>query len=251
MRANVLCILVLLAGVALLQGCVAGSASKQANAAADQQMYQPIAYSDKQGPMVVVIPGEIKSANATFTQKVSSNNIADYAELELGKAHYSVLERSDLGPMLKEIEVAANLGDATQLKKFKKGKFKATNWLVRFDILKAEPVSEVKQSFDGRFLGAIAGSAIGGPGGYAADAGVSSVHASDEAAVWIVGLRYKILDANTGEQKATGYIEDKMEINSKGGGALGVSQSETRIVTLDTMAQRLVQKAVADMDKMK
>jgi hypothetical protein len=249
MRLNVLSTMVLIVCVVLAQGCV--SASKQANEAADKAMYQPIAYSDKAGPQVVVIPGEIKSANATFSQKVSSNNIADYAELELGKAHYSVLERSDLGPMLKEIEIAANLGDATQLKKFKKGKFQATNWLVRFDILKAEPVSEVKQSFDGRWLGAIAGSAIGGPGGYAADAGVSSVHASDAAAVWIVGLRYKILDANTGEQKATGYIEDKMEINSSGGGALGISQSQTKIVTLDTMAQRLVQRAVADMDRMK
>jgi hypothetical protein len=249
MRRNILSTTVLIVCVVLAQGCV--SASKQANEAADKAMYQPIAYSDKAGPQVVVIPGEIKSANASFSQKVSSNNIADYAELELGKAHYTVLERSDLGPMLKEIEIAANLGDATQLKKFKKGKFQATNWLVRFDILKAEPVSEVKQSFDGRWLGAIAGSAIGGPGGYAADAGVSSVHASDAAAVWIVGLRYKILDANTGEQKATGYIEDKMEINSSGGGALGISQSQTKIVTLDTMAQRLVQKAVADMDRMK
>ena len=89
----------LIVSMALIQGCVQSSASKQANEAADQAMYQPITYSDKAGPMVVVIPGEIKSANATFTQKVNSNNIADYAELELGKAHYSVLERSDLGPM--------------------------------------------------------------------------------------------------------------------------------------------------------
>jgi hypothetical protein len=63
--------------------------------------------------------------------------------------------------MLKEIEIAANLGDASQLAKFKKGKFQATNWLVRFDILKAEPVAEVKTSFDGTWLGAIAGSAVG------------------------------------------------------------------------------------------
>ena len=249
MRANVLGVMVLVIGVALIQGCV--SASKQANQAADQAMYQAITYSEKPGPTVVVIPGEIKSANATFTQKVSSNNIADYAELELGKAHYTVLERSDLGPMLKEVEIAANLGDASQLKKFKKGTFQATNWLIRFDILKAEPVAQASTNFDGRWIGAIAGSAIGGYGGYATDTAVSSVHANEAAAVWIVGLRYKILDANTGEQKATGSIEDKMEINSKGGGALGISQSQTNIVTLDTMSQRLVQKAVADMDKMK
>jgi hypothetical protein len=238
----------------MVSGCK--SSSKRANEIADQTMYQPIAYSDKPGPVVVVIPGEIKSANATYTQKVGVNNIADYAELELGQAKFQVLERADLGPMLQEVEIAANLGDATQLKKFKKGKFQATNWLVRFDILKAEPVAEVKTSFDGAWLGAIAGSAVGSAtnswaAGVGTGAAVGSIHAHDATGIWIIGMRYKVLDANTGEQKSTGYFEDKMEMGSSGGGALGISRSEAKQVTLDTMTQRLVQKCVQDLDKMK
>ena len=44
---------------------------------------------------------------------------------------------------------------------------------------------------------------------------------------------------------------DRVALVLQGGGALGVSQSETRVMTLDTMSQRLVQKAVADMEKLK
>ena len=59
--------------------------SQQANAAADTAMYQPVEYANKnkKGPALIVIPGEVKSNNATFTQKFTANNIADYAELEL------------------------------------------------------------------------------------------------------------------------------------------------------------------------
>jgi len=254
MRGRVSVLVVVALALVMVSGCQ--SSSKRANEIADQTMYQPIAYSDKPGPVVVVIPGEIKSANATYTQKVGVNNIADYAELELGQAKFQVLERADLGPMLQEVEIAANLGDATQLKKFKKGKFQATNWLIRFDILKAEPVAEVKTSFDGAWLGAIAGSAVGSAtnswaAGVGTGAAVGSIHAHDATGIWIIGMRYKILDANTGEQKGTGYFEDKMEMGSSGGGALGISRSEAKQVTLDTMTQRLVQKCVQDLDKMK
>ncbi|QLA15030.1 hypothetical protein GD604_02065 [Desulfolutivibrio sulfoxidireducens] len=254
MRGGVVVTILVVLGLVTVSGCK--SSSKRANEMADQAMYQPVAYSDKPGPVVVVIGGEIKSANAGYTQKVGANNIADYAELELGKAKFQVLERSDLGPMLQEVEIAANLGDASQLAKFKKGKFQATNWLIRFDILKAEPVAEVKSSFDGTWLGVIAGTAVGSAtdswaAGVGTGAAVGSIQAHDATGIWIVGMRYKVLDANTGEQKATGYFEDKMEIGSSGGGALGISRTETQQVTLDTMTQRLVQRCVQDLDKMK
>ncbi len=253
MKFRLYVVAVLALGLLGLAGC---KTSQRAHEIADQQMYKPVAYSATQGPVVVVIPGQIKSANATYAQKVGANNIADWGELELSQANFQVLERSDLGPMLQEIEIAANLGDAQQLKKFKKGKFKATNWLIRFDILKAEPVAQVESSFDGRWLGAIAGSAVGSAtnswaAGVGTGAAVGSVHAEEATGIWIIGMRWKILDANTGEQKATGYIEDKMEMGSKGGGALGISSKESHQVTLDTMTQRLVQQAVLQLDKMK
>jgi hypothetical protein len=42
-----------------------------------------------------------------------------------------------------------------------------------------------------------------------------------------------------------------MELGSSGGGALGISRTESHQVTLDTMTQRLVQRCVQDLDKMK
>ncbi len=251
-RLGLLCIL---AALPLALGCQ--SASKQANEQADAAMYQPIEYPNqaKPGPQVVVIPGAVKSQNATFAQKYGPNNIADFAEIELSKDNYKVLERQDLGSMIQEIEVAANLGDAQTLKKFKKGKMQATNWLIRFDIIKAEPVAQVEKKFDGTYLGIIAGSAVGSAtnswvAGTASGAGVASVKAEEASGVWIVGLRYKVLDANTGEQVASDYFEDKMEISSKGGGALGYTEKKTTSVTLDTMVQRLVQQAVLKLDAM-
>src|SRR5207302_11383207 len=72
--------------------------SQKANAAADQAAYSPVAYTNvnKPGPALVVLPGDIKSNNATFLQKFTPNNIADFGEVELSAANFQVLERSNL-----------------------------------------------------------------------------------------------------------------------------------------------------------
>lgn len=245
---------VVLLGTLTLTGCQTtgglGSASQTANAKADQMMYRPAHYAnkDQSGPSLVVIPGEIKSNNATFMQKFGPNNIADFAEIELSKANFRVLERSDLGPMLNEIKLAVSLGDRSALRRFKRGKFKSTQWFVRFDVIKAEPVAKATNSFDSRYLGALVGQLSGsGTAGYTA----SSVKTEDSAGVWIVGMRYKVLNANTTEQVTTGYHEAKMEIGAQGTSVLGFSSGQSGGVTLDTMVQRLVQQGVVDLDGMK
>lgn len=237
-------------------GCVTttgqSSLSQSVNAKADQAMYKPIHYvnASKAGPPIVVLPGEIKSANATFSQKVTPNNIADFAELELTKANFQVLERSDLGPLLKEIKLAVGLGDPEALQKFKRGKFKSTKWFVEFDILRAEPVASGSSGFNARALGTLIGvMANDTPGAVTGAVVGDSVKTNEACQVWIVGLRYKILNANTTEQVATGYLEDKMEIGSKSSSFLGISQSQAKVVTLDTMVQRLTQNAVAEIDR--
>ena len=112
MKLNRVVVLALLAFSLFAFGCK--SASEKANEMADKSMYKPVAYANanKTGPALVVIPGAIKSANAAYSQKIGANNIADYAELELTKANFKVLERTDLGPMLEELALAANMGDA-------------------------------------------------------------------------------------------------------------------------------------------
>ena len=232
--------------------------SQKANASADQGMYQAVTYTNagKKGPAVIVIPGEIKSNNATFLQKFTANNIADFGELELSNANFPVLERSNLGPLLKEFELAYNLGDPDQARKFlKMGKLKSTKYVVKFDILKTEQVAAAQQGFDGRtlgqmagLLGAFSGSRGGAQAGAVGGTAIGSVHNDEATSVWVIGMRYKIINAETTEQVATGYTEEKMEIGATSSGALGVHQSQQGGLSLDSMVQRLVQKSVWDID---
>jgi len=232
--------------------------SQRANASADQAVYKPVEYmnANKKGPALIVIPGEIKSSNATFLQKFTSNNIADFAEIELSSANFQVLERSNLGPILKEFELAYNLGDPQAARKFLgMGKLKSTKYVVKFDILKTEQVAAAQQGFDGRAIGNIAGAlgafsgSLGGArAGAVGQAAVGSVHSGESTGVWIIGMRYKIINAETTEQLAQGYTEEKMEGGAKSSSVLGVSQSQQGGVSLDTMVQRLVQKSVWEID---
>ena len=232
--------------------------SQRANDSADQAVYRPVEYmnASKKGPALVVIPGEIKSSNATFLQKFPSNNIADFAEVELSAANFQVLERSNLGPLLREFELAYNLGDPQQARKLLgMGKLKTTKYVVKFDILKTEQVASAQQGFDGRAigniagaLGAFSGSWGGARAGAVGQAAVGSVQTGESTGVWIIGMRYKIINAETTEQLAQGYTEEKMEVGAKSTSVLGVSQSQQGGVSLDTMVQRLVQKSVWEID---
>jgi len=226
------------------------STSQAANAAADQAAYKPVEYVNKgkKGPALVVIPGDVKSNNSSFTQKFGPNNIADFGEIELSQANFQVLERNNLGSLLQEISLAYNLGDADKARQTMGiGKLKTTKWIVKFDILKAEQISENKQGFDGRAIGGLGG-LFGGLGGLAAGHVVGSTQTKESTAVWLIGMRYKIMDATTTEQVAQGYQELKMEVGASETSVMGVSQGAKGGVGLDTMVQRLVQTAVWEID---
>lgn len=237
----------------------AGTAtSERANEMADKGMYKPIEYTNaaKKGPALVVIPGEIKSSNATFIQKFGPTNIADFGEIELSKANFQVLERSNLGPLLNEFTLAYNLGDPQKARQYLgMGKLRTTKYIVKFDILKTEQVAAAQQGFDGAaignvigILGAFSGSTGGARAGAIGGSAVGSVKTGDSTGVWVIGMRYKIMDAETTEQVAQGYTEEKMEIGATGTSVLGVSSSAQGGVGLDTMVQRLVQKSVWEID---
>ena len=223
------------------------STSQKANAAADVAAYKPVEYANKnkQGPALVVIPGEVKSNNATFTQKFGPNNIADFAELELSQANFPVLERSNLGALLNEIALAYNLGDPNKAREtMQVGKLRTTKWIVKFDILKAEQISEVKKGFDGRAIGGLLSMFGGGAAGHV----TGSVQTQDTTGVWLIGMRYKIMDATTTAQVAQGYSEEKMEVGATSTSVMGVSEGAKGGVGLDTMVQRLIQKTVWEID---
>ena len=227
------------------------STSNKANAAADEAAYQEVEYKNKakRGPALVVIPGEVKSSHATFAQKFGPNNIADFGELELSNANFPVLERSSLGNLLQEVSLAYNLGDpAAARKTMQIGKLKTTKWIVKFDILKAEQIAENKSGFDGQAIGGLLSRFGGSRGAQGIGQATESVQTRDSTGVWLIGMRYKIMDANTTEQVAQGYKELKMEVGSTQSSVLGISQGAKGGVGLDTMVQRLVQTAVWDID---
>ncbi len=224
------------------------STSDKANAAADSAAYKEIAYVNKakRGPALIVIPGEVKSNNATFMQKFGPNNIADFAELELSNANFRVLERTNLGHLLQEVSLAYNMGDpAAARKAMQMGKLKTTKWIVKFDILKAEKIAEVKKGVDGRAIGGLISSIFGN---HVVGQVASTVQTEESTGVWLVGLRYKIMNASTTEQEGQGYKELKMELGQKASSVVGISDQAQGGVGLDTMVQRLVQTAVWDID---
>jgi hypothetical protein len=264
MRKTWLRAMVMVAGV-ILSGCadmggMAGSggpapvtgASARANAAADTATYKSISYANvaTKGPAIIVLPGEVKSNNATFTQRYFPNNIADYAELELSQANFQVLDRANLGSVLREIELAYNLGDPTKAQAlFQKGELQNTRWIVKFDVLRAEKVAEAGGGFSGSTLGNIAGTLLGGRTGSVVSQGAGSVQTTQDAGVWIVGMRYKIIDARTTQQVAQGYAEDKLEVGAVGTSVFGVSSRQAGGTTLDALVIKLVQKNVSDIDQ--
>ncbi len=227
------------------------STSEKANAAADAAAYKEVDYKNKakKGPSLIVIPGEIKASNATFTQKFTPNNIADFAEIELSQANFTVLERANLGSLLNEVSLAFNLGDPKAARKaMQPGKLKTTKWILKFDILKAEQIAENTKGFDGRAVGGLISGLSGNRAGSMAGGVVGTVQTGEATGVWLIGMRYKIMNANTTAQVATGYKELKMEVGATGSSFMGVSQSAKGGVGLDTMVQRLVQTSVWDID---
>jgi len=164
----------------------------------------------------------------------------------LSSANFNVLERANLGNLLQEVSLAYNMGDVNAARKTMQiGRLKATQWIVKFDILKAEQIAQNKKGFDGRAIGGLI-SAFTGFGAAGAVAG--SVKTEDSTGVWLIGMRYKIMNATTTEQVAQGYKELKMEVGSTQTSVLGVSEGAQGGVGLDTMVQRLVQTAVYDID---
>jgi hypothetical protein len=161
-----------------------------------------------------------------------------------------VLERTNLGPLVNEISLAYNLGDPNAARKtMQMGKLKTTKWILKFDILKAEQIAEAKKGFDGRAVGGLLSIFGGGSmAGSAASTVAGSVQTGDSTGVWLIGMRYKIMDANTTEQVAQGYKDLKMEVGATSTSVMGVSDSAKGGVGLDTMVQRLVQTLVWDID---
>jgi hypothetical protein len=77
---------------AMAQSPVGAASSDRANEVATNTQKPTIEYANagQEGPRIVVAPGDIKSANASFTKKVTANAIADFGEVELNRANFKI-----------------------------------------------------------------------------------------------------------------------------------------------------------------
>jgi curli biogenesis system outer membrane secretion channel CsgG len=190
----------------VLSGCATGGltasgptpttgASAPANAAANTAMYQTVNYANAvtKGPAIIVLPGRVKSNNATFSQRYGPNNIADYAELELSQANFQVLDRDNLGSVLREVELAYNLGDPAKAQAlFQKGELQNTRWIVKFDVLRAEMVAKAGSGFSGDTLGGIANTHLWWQERLGGEAGCRL--GADHRGRWCLDRRYALQD---------------------------------------------------------
>jgi hypothetical protein len=233
-----------------LTGC--GKSMQQAHELAAPNLYHEATYENaaQPGPSVVVLPGNLSSETYEFLSQVKSDNLREYGELELGKANFKVLEKNSLANIYQEIAVAANLGDGSVAKRFSKHKITPPQWLVVFDIAKVHAqtlafsfTDKNSAMFAGALMGSFLGSASLGQGV------VGSINAAKEQRVWDITLRYRILDGVSGQQLHEGCFTEQATINRELTGFLGVDAAQAGGLTLGTVTQRLVQKAVADIDK--
>jgi hypothetical protein len=227
---------------------------KKAHEISQQSVYVPVTYKNASipGPEIIVLPGTINGASPQFSQSVSRNGIKDFAEIELTKANFKLLDRPDAMKLREAFFYALAEGNEQAIAAFKSGPFRPTNFLMSFDILKAESTSSVHQAFDGSAFGLIAGIVIGAAVspdmGRAVGTTVASIQGSDKSDIWTVGLRYKVVDTSNGQQVATGYFEEKLERQEQSQSFIGITQAQKSNTGFDTVVQKLVQKAVQDID---
>jgi hypothetical protein len=241
--------------IVCLSGCVA--ARQRANDLAEHAVYKPIVYenTDVQGPRIVVLPGTITSRSFAFTQKVGENSIRDFAEIELSKANFQIQDKAESRQFFKEIGIAANLGDQDAMRLFRAKSFPEAGYLLKFDVVKAEPVAWASSGGNGEVAGALIqlGFTLATQGkddaiGKALGNAVASIKHYEVNATWVVQLDYKVIDVATGREVVGNTFSEQFSATTELNAALGVSQKEQRIFSVDSVLQQLVQKAVADLN---
>jgi hypothetical protein len=217
----------LLMGSTLLTGCVdaiknplAASGTPTSVSEATTVYVNASKRNLRNSPKFVVLPGTISTSSNEF--KISGEQIAAMAEAELSKANFGVIERGSLGPLLREIQLAVEMGDTSKANRLMQtGKLKTTRWFLKLDVLKAEK----KESAGGGALGV-----------------------SGKSVTWNFTMRYKLIDAKTTEQVDSDTVT---RTETSGGGVVsigGITFGQEGGIQLDSVVEKLVQQCIAKVD---
>ncbi|KHK02920.1 hypothetical protein [Desulfovibrio sp. TomC] len=243
----------LLLTLAFMTGC--GKSLQTAHELAAPNLYKDAAYENasQSGPSVMVLPGRVACASYEFLAQVKPDNLREFGELELGKANFKVVDQNSMANIYQEIAVAANLGDGSVAKRFGKHKITPPQWLVIFDVTDVQSQTTAFSFTDknsANFAGALMGGMLGGSSGAQLGQGViGSINSAKEQRQWNITLQYRILDGETGQQLQQGSLTEQASLNNELKGFLGVDAAQAGGLALSTVAQRLIQKAVAEIDK--
>ena len=215
---------------------------------ADQAIYQPVEYTNvnKKGRRWSSFPARSRATTRPSCRSSRRTTSPTSARSSSRPPTSRCWSARTSGPLLNEFALAYNLGDPDAARKFLRHG-QAEEHQVRREVRHPEDragrrgaVRASTAARSGRWPDCWASSAVhaAAQAGAVAGAGIGSVHTSESSGVWIIGMRYKIINAETTEQVAQGYTEEKMEVGAKSTSVLGVSESQQGGVSLDTMVQR-------------
>ena len=227
------------------------STSQKANAAADVAAYKPVEYVNKgkRGPALVVIPGEVKSNNATFVQKFGPNNIADFARARAVAGQFPGARAHQPGqPAAGDLArlQPGRPGQGAQDHAGRQAQDHQVDRQVRHPQGRADRREQARASTAGRSARSAGSSAAAARSraravGFGADAGHDRGLA-DRHALQDHGRQHH----RAGRPGLPGTEDGSRRQRSTS--VLGVSQGAKGGVGLDTMVQRLVQTAVWEID---
>ncbi|WP_173087065.1 hypothetical protein [Fundidesulfovibrio magnetotacticus] len=222
---------------------------------AEDNLYKPVEYVNaaQPGPTVLVLPGQVSAWSYEFLGKVNAQGLRDFAEVEMGKCNFKVLDRVENPAMLQEVAIAANLGEGAVIGKFKKFKFTPPHWVVVFDVIEVTPRSTGFKYTDKAMAG-LAGSLMGGMifgqlGAKIGEATLGSISSAEEQREWAISLRYRVIDAVSGVTAHEGQFQDKTTVYREIKGFMGFDTHEAGGGQLSTSVQRMVQQAIREIDE--
>lgn len=201
-------------------------------------------------PTVLVIDGSEGKLQARMAQEISSGLAANQAEEELKRAGFDVVERSKLSEMLPSLKAGFLAGDAGTGAALKIGKLKDVRYIVMIDVESATLVAatpEVKKSLTGmqRSENRSRSDTIFAVLSVIAE----STGEIEKAEAWRVRMQWRIVDRTTARVVKQGTVEDAILTSKKISRVLGSETVSPYTVTGTDMSRRVVQLAVAQIQR--
>lgn len=175
--------------------------------------------------------------------------------MELSKANFKVFS-GPLDHSADDIFLAARSGDGVALRALKKNRMDTVAYFVVFDVIKLEPTAWDVKGGNGELAGSLLelGFSIATKGqnekaGKSLRSTVESLKYYDYKTTWSVAVKYSVISASDGSVAASDTVSDSRIASTELTAAIGASQKTATGPTTETLLQKVVQRAILDLDK--